>query len=780
MTLEIIIVFAILVLAVILFITDWVRMDIVALLVLASLAITGLITPEQALSGFSSQAVITVWAVLILSGGLARTGVASLIGRQLMRLAGDNQIRLMVILMVTAGILSGFMNTIGVVSLLLPVVIDIARRTGQPPSKILMPLAFAALLGGSNTLIGTPPNILISEALLAEGLRPFRMFDFTPIGIPVLLAGILYMLLLGRHLLPSRDPAREFSSQRERDIKSLYDLHERMALLYLPADSILHGKTLAQSRLGTVLGLNVVSVIRNGRTLLSPEPAFSLRSGDRLLVEGRLEQYSELQTKHQFILENEGFTIERLVSADVELVEARLSPGASLIGQTLRQVGFRHSHATNVLAILREGIPFRTNLENIPLLGGDLLLLQGHRTQLGALENDSDFTISPPTSLQDFKLEDRFMVVDIPTDSSLVGKSLAESHLGDSYGLSVLGIIREGKTHLMPTPAEIILAQDTLLVKGKHSDLLLIEGLQSLEVETLSPPDLGELESEEIGLVEAVLDPHTSLAGKTLNDLNFRFKYGLTVLAVWREGRAHRSNLRDIELRLGDALLLYGSRERLRMLGSEPDFLVLTEEAQEPPRREKISIAIIVMAIALLPAIFGWLPIAISAIFGVVLMILTGCLTPEEAYRYIEWKAIFLIAGMLPLGIAMEKTGAAQVLADGMVSLVGSLGPLAVMAGFFLLAAMASQVMPNPAVAVLLAPIALRTAGDMGISPYPLMMTVAVSASAAFLSPVGHAANVLVMGPGGYRFSDYIKVGFLLTSVTMVVVLLITPLIFPF
>jgi di/tricarboxylate transporter len=186
------------------------------------------------------------------------------------------------------------------------------------------------------------------------------------------------------------------------------------------------------------------------------------------------------------------------------------------------------------------------------------------------------------------------------------------------------------------------------------------------------------------------------------------------------------------------------------------------------------------MGLVLLPVILGWVSIAISAIAGVALMILTGCLSMEEAYRFIQWKAIFLIAGMLPLGIAMEQTGAAHFLAEGVVNIVGSLGPLAIMAGLFILAALASQVMPNPAVAVLLAPIALNTAADLGVSPYPLMMAVAVSASAAFLSPVGHSANILIMGPGGYRFSDYIKVGLPLTLVVLVVVLLVMPIFWPF
>jgi len=779
MTFEIILVLTILAIAILLFITEWVSMDVVALLVLGSLTLMGLVTPAEALSGFSNPAVVTVWAILILSGGLARTGVASLIGRRLMRLAGDSEVRLLVIIMLAVGLLSGFMNTIGVVSLFLPVVIDIARQTKQPPSKLLMPLAYAALLGGLNTLIGTPPNILISESLKEAGLQPFKMFDFMPVGMSILLAGTLYMTFLGRRLLPSRDPAREFAVERNRENKSQYDLQERMVLLHLPKNSILHGKTLSTSRLGSVLGLNVVAVMRNGRTQLSPEPAFTLQSGDRLLVEGRLERFLDLHSKDHLVMEEQGFRVERLVSADVELVEARLSSRSSLIGQTLRQVGFRHAYNIIVLAILREGVPFRTNLENIPLLGDDVLLIQGRRDHLGELENDPDLTLSPPTSLENFKLEERLMVVHVPPDSALVGKSLVDSHLGDSYGLGVMGILRGGETRLIPPPDEILLANDTLLVKGKRSDLLLVEGLQNLEIETQPLPDMQTLESEEIGMVEAMLSPHSTLAGKTLRELNFRFKYGLTVLAVWRGGRAYRSNLRDMKIQLGDALLLYGPRDRLRMLGSEPDFLVLTEEAQVPAHQEKIPVALLVMALVLIPAIFGWLPIAISAVIGVALMILTRCLTMEEAYRYIEWKAVFLIAGMLPLGIAMEQTGAAQFLANGMISLIGDMGPIAVMAGFFLLAALASQVMPNPAVAVLLAPIALSTASDLGISPYPLMMTVAVSASAAFLSPVGHAANVLVMGPGGYRFSDYIKVGLPLTIVTMVVVLLIMPLFWP-
>jgi di/tricarboxylate transporter len=780
MTLEIITVLSILILAIVLFITDWVRMDVVALLVLAGLALTGLVTPNEALSGFSNPAVVTVWAVLILSGALSRTGVAGLLGRRILHLAGESEARLLVIIMLTAGLLSGFMNSIGVAALFLPVVIDIAHRKNRPTSKLLIPLAFAALMGGLNTLIGTPPNILISEALKEAGLQPFRMFDYTPVGITVLLAGTIYMALFGRHLLPDRDITKEFQVNQQADFKSLYELPDRMLILNLPPESILHGKTLAESRLGSILGLNIVAVIRNGQERLAPDPRFCLQSGDKLLVEGRLDRLLELHDQNSLELSGETLNVERLLSADIELVEARLSPGSHLIGHTLRQTGFRHRYAVIVLAIRRGEVVLRTNLESTPLLTEDVLLLQGDRRHLEELKADSDLLLSKPDSVEGYHLEERLMLVNLPRDSALAGKSLVESRLGDDFGLGVLGIVRGGQTHLMPEPEEKLIGGDTLLVKGKQSDLVILTGLRSLEIESQVPSDLGEIESEEIGLVEAVLSPHTTLAGKTLRELNFRTKFQLSVLAIWHEGRAYRSGLRDMPLRFGDALLLYGPRQRLRMMASEPDFLVLTEEVQETPRLEKGPLALLVMALVLVPVIFGWIPIAISAVVGVVLMILTGCLSMEEAYRYVEWKAIFLIAGMLPLGIAMQQTGAACFLADGMVSLLGGLGPLVVTAGLFILTALSSQVMPNPAVAVLLAPIALSTAADLGVSPYPLMMVVAISASAAFLSPVGHSANLLVMGPGGYRFSDYLKVGAPLTLVVLMVVLLVLPIFWRF
>jgi di/tricarboxylate transporter len=777
MNTDILIVSMILAAAIALFISNRVRIDLVGLLVLGSLAVSGIVSPVQALSGFSNPAVITVWAVLILSGGLARTGIASKLGKFVLRLAGEDEIKLLVIIMFTSGILSGFMNSIGVASLYLPVVIDIARRTNRPPSRFLMPLAFACLMGGLTTLIGTPPNILISEALRESGFTPFRMFDFTPIGLAILTSGIIYMILIGRHLLPKRDLAQELS--RVPDVTELYDFQERMAFIRLPDDSSLAGKTLQESRLGAALELNVVTVFRENNSIMAPQPDFVLQPGDRLLVEGLLDRLFEIHGGDQVFLDQENLPIKKIISGDVKLAELKIPDGSSLTGLTLAQSAFRYTYHLIVLAIRRKNTTYYEDLEWIPFREGDLLLVKGLQEDLDQLQN-GDLLLYKIGASQDFHLEDHLLMARVPQNSILAGKTLVTSRLGDAFGLSVQGIIRQEKTELMPPPEEILQSGDTLILKGSVNDLQTIKGLQNLMIDTDAQPSLEELETEETGLIEVVLSPHSSLFGRAVKELDFRAKYGLTILAIWREGRAYRSHLRDFKLRLGDALLLFGPRRRLRLFGDESDFLVLSEGALPVPRHNKAPLALLIMTLVLIPAIFNWLPIAISAVVGATLMILTGCLDMDEAYRLIEWKAVFLIAGMLPLGIALEQTGAAKLIGDSLISLIGGAGPLALMSGLFLLAVLGSQIMPNPAVTVLLIPIAFSTAADLSISPDPLMLTIVVAATATFLIPVGHPATLLVMGPGTYKFSDYTKVGLPLTVIVFIICMVLIPLLWPF
>lgn len=782
MTPQIALALSILLASLVLFVTEWLRVDLVAMLVLAALALTGLVSPEEALSGFSNPAVITVWAVFILSGGLSRTGIANLIGRQVLRIAPKGEAGLLLVIMLTAGMLSAFMNNVGVTALMLPVVLDVARQTGHSPSKLLMPLAFGSILGGLTTQIGTPSNILASDLLADAGLQPFTFFDFAPVGLVVMLVGTFFVALAGRRLLPTRDPARELSS--ESDLGETFHMEERLFTIHLPIDSPLAGKQLSQSRLGSALGFNVIGILRRGENILAPPPDTKLQGGDRLFIVGRADKLTEINGEHSFILEEERehstqLTVEDIISTDIDLAEARLAANSELIGQSLTEIDFRARFALNVIAIRRDEQLIRTNLQDIPLQVNDTLLVQGTQVQLEAIAKQPDFHLTSSHPAEVYRLHERLLMIGVSTASTLNGKTLEESQLADAYGFSVLGIIRQGRTMLMPKPSEKLQPGDRLLVEGKPEDIQTLHGLQDLEIDQAARPKLSDLESAGVGMVEVALSPHTNLVGKTLRQLHFREKYGLSVLAILRGGHSHRSNLRDMALRFGDALLVHGPRERIRLLADEANFLILTQEIQAPPRTNKAPLTALIMGAVVASVALGWLPIAIAAVVGAAVMVLLGSLTMEEAYRNIQWQAIFLIAGMLPLGIAMQNSGAANYIAAVVVDVVGPLGPTALIAGLFLLAVLASQVMPNPVVVVLMAPIALNTANDLGMSPYALIMLVALAASATFLGPVSHPANVMVMGPGGYRFKDYLKVGLPLTALVLALALLVLPLVWP-
>ena len=783
MTPDIAMVLFILTAAVVFLITEWIPMEVTALLSLGAVALVGLVSPVEALSGFSNPAVVTIWAVFILSGGLTRTGVANVIGRFVLRLAGNSEIRMIFVIMVTAGALSAIMNNVAVAALMLPVVMDIARHTGSPPSRLLMPLAYGSLLGGLTTQIGTPPNILVSEALRDEGFKSFTFFDFTPIGLAIMFSGIAFMVFIGRHLLPQRDVVKESSGDQDIDWETQYDLQERLFNIRIPADSILVNKTLAETRMGSALGWNVISITRNNQTLLAPGPSDILQVKDRLTIEGRIENLKELKNWQKLIVEESGIDIEAPYSTDIKIAEIFLPVNSQFVGKTLNSIGFRGRFGANVLAIRRNGNIKRTNLQDEPLESGDLLLIAGHHEHLEAFKNISgfdQFKYVPRSDLIDvYHLHERLMVMRVPTESALIGKSLKESRLGDALGSRVLGIQRGNEPILMPEPWETLKANDSLVIEGRMSDFEMLHGLQELEIERRTQPDINNLVSANIGLEEAILSPHTTLAGKTLRQLNFREKYGLNVLAIWRQGQAYRSNLRDTSLRFGDALLLLGPKEKLKMLGREPDFIVLTETAQEELRLEKMKLSILIMGGILLPVIMGWVPIYIAAIVGSALMVLFGCLTMEEAYRQIEWKAVFLIAGLLPLGIALDHTGTARLIAEGVVTFVGPFGPQAVMSGLVALTFLATCFVPTAALVVLMAPIVMNTSINMGLSPYAFMMAIAMAASASFMTPISHPANILVMGPGGYRFLDYFKVGGLLTLVILVIIVFVLPLFWP-
>ena len=783
MTIEIALVLTILGVALVLFVTEKVRMDVTALIVLGALVVTGLVSPEDAVAGFSNGAVIAVWAMFILSDGLTRTGIANVISRTVLRFAGTSRETITVVIMLTGGVLSAFMNNIGVAALMLPVVIEIARRTRIPASKLLMPLAYGCLLGGLTTLIGTPPNLLIAGALQQAGEPTFGLFDFTPVGGGVLVAGTLFIALLGRHLLPSIKREDETQRRSQRNLRTQYGLHTRVFEMSVPHDSILVGKTLAQSRIGVAAGLIVIAREQDSKIELMPSRQTVLKGGDKLVVQGRLDRFREFQRWSEVIIEREAPVLEGLMEGQVKLMEVVVEEGSPLAGSLLRHSEFRKAYGANVLAIRRGRLVRRSNLGNVPLRPADTLLLQARPESALELEHSPDFAhcreVGEEKLRDTYQLQDYIFVVRIPLESQLSGDTLERSRLGDAFDFRLLALFRDGDLSVMPEPDLPLRGGDILLIQGRQQDLDVLRGLQELEVQRGGHTHLNAFESDRLGLLEATLEPRSGLAGRPLTEINFRDTYGLELVAVWRHGESIRSNLDRLKLEHGDALLVLGPRERLIVLERDPEFIILTPVTQRALDTRRAPIAGGIMLGVVLSVLAGWLPIYVAAVIGATLMVLSQCLTMEDAYRAIDWRAIFLIAGMLPLGTAMLESGTAAYLAQLTMQYVGPLGPWWVIGGLYIITAAGTLIMPNAALAVVISPIVLSACADLGIAPQTAMMAVAMAASASFASPISHPANLLVMGPGGYRFGDYLRLGLPLTIVVFVTVMVLLPLIWP-
>jgi len=595
MTPQIALTLAIIVGALIIFGTEKLRVDMVALLVLITVGLTGLVGPKEVFAGFSNSAVITVWAVYIVSGGLFKTGVADILGKFILRLSGNSEIRLIVIIMLTCGLMSAFMNNVGATAMLMPAVISVGKQTKIPVSKLLIPLSFSSLLGGKITLIGTPANILATNIVAENGLPTFGFFDFSPIGLVVLGTGILYMVFIGRHLLPVRQPPGTGTSE----------------------------------------------------------------------IKGELRKY---------------------------ISEVRVQP-----------------------------------------------------------------------------------------DGKLAGLSLLESKLGADYDLTVITIVRSNKKIKMLERSTVIQPDDILLVEGSADNLLRARNELGLATanESKRHAELEKLSEEDIGIIEATLAPRSSMVNRSLRSLNFRERYGYTVLAIRRQGEIITKRLRSVRLQFGDDLLLQGPRHRLPTLQEKNDFLVLEPLAIPESRRRKMPISIGLMVLVIGLVLFAGIDISLAMVMGAFGMVLFRCLSMDEAYESIDWRTVFPVAGMLPLGTAMETTGTARYIADLMLNMIGDLGPMAALGGIYLLAALITQPMSNAAAMVLVVPIALDTALSLGANHLAFTLAVVIGAATSFLTPVGHKANVLVFGPGGYKFFDYARVGALLTVFLFIATMIAIPIFFP-
>lgn len=781
MTVEIALVLCILGGSLLLFVTEWVRMDLTALMVLSSLAMLGLVSPAEAVSGFSNAAVITVLAMFILSEGLTRSGIADIISRNVATLAGRSEVRMITVFMLVSGILSAFMNNIGVATLMLPVAVEVARAAGIAPSRVLMPLAYGTLLGGMTTLIGTPPNLLVSMTMVDGGLEGFGFFDFAWIGLPVLLVGTAFVALIGRHLLPETDTTTTQAGQR--DLRQQYSLQERIFALRVPADSVFVGKTLADTALPTSANLVIIAVTRHGHTEALPDRKKVLQAGDVLLAQGRLDRFEMLRRWNSLAIEREAPILLEKLWEKSAMVEVVIDENATLIGENLRHRQFREQHAANVLAIRRGSTVRRTRLSNMPLAAGDRLLLQcaeDNLEKLGASKEFSAVSRLTPTDLEEtYQLDERLFVLRVPKDSALAGTTLAENRLGDAFDFRLLGIFHEGNLKEWPGSDEVVEAADLLLIQGREEDLDVLRGLQQLEILDDAAPYLDVFNLGQLELVEATLHPRVRLQGRTVADLKLRERYEVEVAALWRDGESRRSALGSMPLAAGDALLIVGPKRRLALLNDDEDLIVLNPVHAKPVDSSKAPLAGALMLGMVAVAMTGWMPISVAALVAATLMVLTRCLTMDQAYGAVEWRTIFVIAGMIPLGIAMQQTGAAGYLAGGVLGLLGPLGPWPVIAGLYAITTVGTLMIPAAALVLIMAPLALSLAVELGVSPAAPLMAVALAVCASLSSPVSHPANILVMGPGGYKFVDYLKLGLPLQIVVFAVAAVLLPIVWP-
>ena len=584
--------------AAILLLRNILRADIVVLMLMLALGLSGILTPQEAFSGFSRQAVIIMLSAFILAEGLRRSGMTERIGLFIIKLFGAGERRLIFGVMTASAVLSFFMNNIAAASLLFPSLSGVARKMKISPSKLLMPLAFGTILGGMATLL-TTVNLVVSGLLRDAKLPAFSLTDFLPVGLPLVFAGIMFMVLWGRKLLPSQSPAQRHEEENASDeLIKTYQLAER-------------------------------------------------------------------------------------------LVRAEVCKGGSLDGVTLEKSGLREKHHLNVIAVQRGRSTLPIEAKMI-LKGDDILLIMAR-----------------------------------PEDS--VPESLGE----------MLEVLPSGEW----------------------------------EQDYLSTPNMK--------LIEAAIAPRSHLASQTLSEIRFEQKFNSKVLAIWRRGRSIRTRLADLSLEFGDGFLMQGTEKSLSLLRTEPGLILLAESAPSTRMTWRNWLTVLIMFATLALAVLFSDNIAEIMLTGSVMMVLIGTMSMDQAYRSIDWRSIFLVAGMLPLGVALNKTGASTLFADVILSTLGNASHLVLLASFVLLTVALTQIINGAAAVTVIAPIAIATSQQVGMDPRSVAMAVALASSMAFMSPLGHAVNVMVMGAGGYTFKDYAKVGIPLTILLVVILLLVLPILMP-
>ena len=576
--------------AVVLFVTEKFPTDIVAILVMVALLISGVLTPAEGLAGFANTATITVGAMFVLSAGMFRSGAVNFVSKSLRRLARRSSALMLFVLMTSVGVLSSFLNNTAAVAILIPVVIVVARRVDTSPSKLLMPLSFASMFGGMCTVLGTSTNILASGIAEQEGLEPFGMFEFTKLGVIFFAVGVAYMMTVGRKLVPDH--------RGKGDLTRSFGMGDYLTDLVLLAESKSVGKSLAAAPLVEELGVEVLQVQR-GEDTLRPSAEIILRKHDVLRIKGNLRTINELKDR-----------------------------------------------------------------------------------------------------------------------------------AGVTFGMSM---------------------------KWRDKDL----------------------EAADTRLVEAVVGPSSPLAGRSLAESQLRENYGAVVLAVRQHEAMTYSEFQHITLMPGDTLLIDVPNDQIEHLTQRRVFLLVSRAGIPRFNWSKAIKALTIVVSVVAIAATGMLPIVAAAATGALMMVLSGCISTDEAYGAIEWNVLFLLAGMLALGAAMQKTGASTMLAGWMIDGVGGYGPIALVAAFFGATMLLTAVMSNNATVALLLPIAITTAQSLDVNPRTFMFAVVFAASSSFMTPVGYQTNTMIYGPGQYRFVDFIRVGGPLTLIFWVLGTLLIPWFWP-
>jgi di/tricarboxylate transporter len=595
--------------AIVMFVINRPRMDAVALLVMVMMPFTGIITMNEALAGFADPSIVLIAALFVIGEGLVRTGVARRLGDWLDRQAGSSENRLLILLMAAVGGLGSLMSSTAVVAIFIPVVLRISQNRGTAPSRLMMPLSFAALISGMLTLVATAPNLVVNAELIRQGAQGFGFFSFTPFGLPLLALGIVYMLF-ARGLLASKAGLPALADRRPslQQWIEQYGLADREKRVRINADSPLVGKR-----------LDAVSLRPAGMNLLA---------------------------------------IER---------------GTGFASKLLRPTA-------------------RTELQ-----ANDVLLADVHISNEGFDEQCHSLKLEP--------------------------RPLSES---GSY----------------------------------FADL-----------------------SQEIGAAEVMLPAESRLIGQTVREARVRSEYGLTVIGLRHGSKVVTHGLLEERLNIGDTLLLIGFWSDIRNLQSDIDDIVVlnmpTELQEVLPAARRAPHALVILGLVVALMISGVVPNVQAALIGCLLMGLLGCVDFNSAYRSISWKSLILIVGMLPFSLALQRTGGIDLAADAVVNLVGGAAPRLVLATLFVITAVLGLFISNTATAVLMAPVALAVANDLGASPYPFAMIVALAASAAFMTPISSPVNTLVVGPGQYSFGDFVKVGVPFTIIAAAVSVLLVPIFLP-